>query len=181
MEKSSNKAKGDKRDKKGYSYNAPKRRSASDSSSDSDEHIKSHRRMSKAHKHRYRHSRSPVKKRVETQSIECDGKRCNSKEERVLGETDKKQRLSYDDRYKEESQKKSCTSADESEQFEFSFQKYYYELKVILRDEDLVPDSDDFWKFLKNYETVQKRAGGRKQDIVSAGKKELQIQVIFII
>jgi hypothetical protein len=47
-------------------------------------------------------------------------------------------------------------------------------LKVFLRDEDLVPDPEDFLKFLKNYETVQKRAGGRKHNLASAGKKESQ-------
>jgi hypothetical protein len=109
-----------------------------------------------------------------------DGEKCNSEEGKVVREPDKKRQRSCDDKYKVESQKKSCNSVDESEQLEFSFQKYYYELKVFLRDEDLVPDSEDFWKFLKNYEAVQKRAAGRKHYLGSAGEKELQIQVIFI-
>jgi len=170
MEKSCYKTQGGKYDKKCYSYKA-KRRSTSDSSSDSDEHMKSHHSRSRVHKHRHHHSRSSGNKSIETQSIEYDAERCNSKEERAAGEPDKKRQRSYDDRYKVESQKESCTYEDQSEQLEFSFQKYYYDLKVFLRDEDLVPDSEDFWKFLKNYETVQKRAVERRHDLGSAGKK----------
>jgi hypothetical protein len=172
MEKSHNKTQCGKYDKKCYSYKG-KRQSKSDPSSESDEHIKSHHSRSRVHKHRHHHSRSSVNNSIETQSIEHDGERCNSKEERVAGEPDKKRWRSYDDRYKVESQKESCDSEDDSGQLEFSFQKYYYDLKVFLRDEDLVPDAEDFWKFLKNYETVQKRAVERKHDLGSAGKKEL--------
>ena len=57
-----------------------------------------------------------------------------------------------------------------SQNKEFSFQNYRYELnKILLRDEELIPDPDDFWKFLKNYETVQKRAAGRKS-VSNTGK-----------
>lgn len=170
MEKSCNNTRCGKYDKKRCSYKA-KRRSTSDPSSESDEHTKSHHSRSRVHKHRHHHSRSSVNKSIDTQSIEYDGERCNSKEERVGWEPDKKRRRSYGEKYKVKSQKESCNSEDESEQLEFSFQKYYYDLKVFLRDEDLVPDSEDFWKFLKNYETVQKRAGERKHDLGSAGKK----------
>jgi len=171
MDKSCYKTQGGKyNDKKCYSYKA-KRRSASDPSSESDEHMKSHQSRSRVDKHRHHQSRSSVNKSLETQSIGYDGERCNAKEERVAGEPDKKRRRPCDDRYKVESQKDSCNYGDQSEHLEFSFQKYYYDLKVFLRDEDLVPDSEDFWKFLKNYETVQKRAVERKQDLGSAGKK----------
>jgi len=105
--------------------------------------------------------------------MEYDAERSNSKEERVAGEPDKKRRRSYGDSYKVEPQKESCNYEDQSEQLEFSFQKYYYDLKVFLRNEDLVPDSEDFWKFLKNYETVQKKAVERKHGLGSAGKKYL--------
>ncbi|PSN45175.1 putative ATP-dependent RNA helicase DHX34 [Blattella germanica] len=49
---------------------------------------------------------------------------------------------------------------------EFSFLDYRYELnKLLVRDEDLVQDPEDFWKFLKNYVAVQKkRAGDKKPD-----------------
>ena len=110
---------------------------------------------------------------METQSMGYDAERSNSKEERVAEEPDKKRRCSYDDRYKVESQKETYNYEDQSEEPELSFQKYYYDLKVFLRDEDLVPDSIDFWKFLKNYETVQKRAVETKHDFRSAGKKYL--------
>jgi len=171
MEKSCYKTQGGKyNDKKSYSYKA-KRRSTSDPSSESDEHMMSHHSRSRVHKHQHHSSRSSVNKSIETQSIEYDGERCNSKEERVAGEPDKKRQRLCDDRYKVESRKESCNYEDQSEQLEFSFQKYYYDLKVFLRDEDLVPDSEDFWKFLKNYESVQKRAVERKHDLGSAGKK----------
>lgn len=171
MEKSGYKTQGGKyNDKECYSYKA-KRRSTSDSSSESDERMKSHHSRSRVSKHRHHHSRSSVNKSIETHSIECDGERCNSKEKRVAREPDKKRRRLCDDGYKVESQKESCNYEDQSEQLEFSFQKYYYDLKLFLRDEDLIPDSEDFWKFLKNYETVQKRAVERKHDLGSAGKK----------
>lgn len=176
MEKSCNKTQGGKcKDKKCYSYKA-KRQSMSGSSSESDGHTKSHHSRSRVHKYQHAHSRLSVKTRVETQSIAYDEERCNSKE-KVVGEPDKKRWRSCDDKYKVELQKKSYDSVDESE---FSFQKYYHELKVLLKDEELLPDSEDFWKFLKNYEAVQKRAAGRKHDLGSAGKKDVQIKVMFI-
>ena len=171
MEKSCYKTQDGKyNDEKCYSYKA-KGRSTSDPSSESDEHVKSHHSRSRVPRHRHHHSRSSVNKSIETQSIEYDGERCSSKEEKIAGEPDKKRQRLCDGRYKVESQKESRNYEDQSEQLEFSFQKYYYDLKVFLRDEDLVPDSEDFWKFLKNYETVQKRAVERKHDLGSAGKK----------
>jgi hypothetical protein len=110
-------------------------------------------------------------KKLETQSINFYETRHGSKDERVAGERERKRQSTYDNICKDESQK-SCHSRDDADQFEWSFQRYSYELKVFLRDEDLVPDPEDFLKFLKNYETVQKRAGGRKHNLASAGKKE---------
>lgn len=125
MEKSCNKTWcGKYNDKKRYSYKA-KRRSTSDPSSESDEDTKSHHNRSRVHKHQHHHSRSSVNKSVGTQSIEYDGERCSSKEERVAWEPDKKRRRSYGEKHKAKSQKESCNSEDESEQLEFSFQKYY--------------------------------------------------------
>lgn len=97
----------------------------------------------------------------------------------MAGRTDRKRQSSFDCKYEEESQKKPCYSKDRADQPEFSFRMYCYELKVFIRDEDLIPDPEDFWKFLKNYETVQKRAGGRKHDLGSPGKKTPEKQAIF--
>ncbi|XP_033607605.1 probable ATP-dependent RNA helicase DHX34 isoform X2 [Cryptotermes secundus] len=164
----SDRKKYDKYKDKKYYCSKEKRRSTSDSSSESDDHTESHRSRSRAHKHQHHRSRSPVEKKLEIQSVDSYETRHVSKDKRVAGERDRKRQTIYDDICKDESQKKSCHSRDEADQVEFSFQRYSYELKVFLRDEDLVPDPEDFLKFLKNYETVQKRAGGRKHNLASA-------------
>jgi hypothetical protein len=156
------------KDKKYYS-SKEKRQSTSDSSSESNEHAKSHRSKSSAHKHQRHLPRSPAEK---TQSTDFYETMHVSKKERLTGERSRKRQSACDDIYKDESEKKSCHSRDETDQLEFSFQRYSYELKVFLRDEDLLPDPEDFLKFLKNYEAVQKRAGGRMHKLAAAGKKE---------
>jgi hypothetical protein len=161
------------KDKKYYS-SKKQRQSTSDSSSESNEHAKSHHNRSRAHKHQCHLSRSPIEKKPDTQSTDLYEQIHVSKEERVTGERSRKRQSAYDDMYKDESQKKSCHSRDEADQLEFSFQRYSYELKVYLRDEDLLPEPEDFLKFLKNYEAVQKRAGGRIHNLAAAGKKERQ-------
>jgi hypothetical protein len=170
----SDRKKHDKHKDKKYYSSKEKRRSASNSSSESDEHAKSHHSRSRAHKHQLHLSRSSVGKKPDTQSTDFCETRHVSKTERIAEEKNKKRQSAFDDSYKDESQKKSCHSRDESDQLEFSFHSYSYELKVFLRDEDLLPDPEDFLKFLKNYETVQKRAGGRIHDVAAAGKKEAQ-------
>ncbi|KAJ9600220.1 hypothetical protein L9F63_009480, partial [Diploptera punctata] len=107
-------------------------------------------------------------------SSECDEKR--------------RKHLSKSREYKHNSQKYGSSSRREdkvhcnktkdselsSKNCDFSFQDYRYELnKLLLRDDELVPQPDDFWKFLKNYEAVQKRAAEKKQDskeIVGGGE-----------
>jgi hypothetical protein len=175
MRKTSDRKNGDKyHDRKCY-FSKKTKQSTSHSSSESDEHSKIRHSGSRAHKNQDRHSRSLVEKKPEAQCLGYNEKRRICEEDkRVAGETDRKRQRSFDYEYQEESQKTSCHSRDEADQSEFSFQRYCYELNVLLRDEDLIPDPEDFWKFLKNYETVQKRAGTRKRDVGPAGKKEFQ-------
>jgi hypothetical protein len=173
MGKTSDRKKSDKyKDKKCY-FSKATSQSASLSSAESDERL--HHSKSRVHKNQHHHSRLQVEEKSEdAHSMGYYERRHISKGERVAGEMDRKRQSSFDYKYQEESQKKSCHSRDEADQPEFSFQVYYYELKVFLKDEDLIPEPEDFWKFLKNYETVQKRAGTRKHDLGSAGKKEFQ-------
>jgi hypothetical protein len=174
MGKSSHGKKSDKYKEEKYCYSSESRkRLISDSSSGPVEDIKSHHSGSRVPQRRRHHSRSPIEKKTEAQSIEYYERKRISKEERVAGQTDRKRQSSCVDKYQEESQKNSCHSRDKVDELGFSFKRYCYELKVFLRDEDLVPDSEDFWKFLKNYETVQNRAGRKKHNLEFAGKKEL--------
>lgn len=174
MGKTSDRKKNVKYKDKKCCFSKSMRRSASHSSSESDESSKIHHSKSRVHKNRHHRSRSPVEKKSEdAHSIGYYEKQRITKGDGGVLETDRKRQSSFDYENKEESHK-SCHSRDEGDQPEFSFQMYSYELRVLLRDEDLIPEPEDFWKFLKNYETVQKRAGARKHDLGSAGKKEFQ-------
>jgi len=105
MGKSSHRKKNDKYKEEKYCYSSESRkRLISDSSSGPVEDIKSHHSRSRVPQRRH-HSRSPIEKKTEAQSIEYYERKRISKEERVAGQTDRKRQSSCVDKYQEESQK----------------------------------------------------------------------------
>ena len=146
--------KSDQHEKIGSQSSKKRRYSSSDSSSESDGcRHRRHQHKYKEYKHHRRRSGYSSRRESEKQTVDSDLHRNSGFDSKVPLKNE-----------------------------EFSFQNYHYELnKLLLRDEELVSEPDDFWKFLKNYEAVQKRAAGKKHDMESFGKFRTVISPTYFI
>ena len=72
--------------------------------------------------------------------------------------------INDDDNHSKSTKNLSQDNIDE----DFSFTKYKYELnKVFIANPNLVQDTDDFWRFVGKYETIQKKLGKKVEPVVA--------------
>ncbi|KAJ4441063.1 hypothetical protein ANN_10913 [Periplaneta americana] len=158
MEKSLDGKKHKDKDRTNYSSKF-KRRSKSEFSPVLNEatHSRYHRDVSIDHKSRH-HSPSSV-----TQSAVHYARNYNESVEKEKESSQRKRASDY--KRRDDSLKRARHEQGGHDEPEFSFKNYRRELsKVFFRDEDLISDSEDFWKFMTKYEIVQKRAAEKKHN-----------------
>ncbi|KAG7203421.1 hypothetical protein KM043_013488 [Ampulex compressa] len=74
-----------------------------------------------------------------------------------------------------------CTDNESTERNgEFCFTKYKYELsKVFSANANLVRDTEDFWKFVKKYESVQKKLSNNTDGTLSSDLNSIGVPTVY--